>query len=72
VTELQQLRNTLKQIKDDCLLVFVTEPPVTRAFEVRRSDADFSELHRPEGYRPEEAVFLVKEAANGWKKLRKG
>ncbi len=55
-----------------CLVVFMAGSTVVVSFEVGRSDADFSMLYRPGGYRPEEAMFTVEQAPYGWKKLKHG
>jgi hypothetical protein len=52
-----------------CLLAFSEKGKVVAWLEVQRSDADFADLHRVGGYSPQEAVFLVKKTADGWKKL---
>jgi len=55
-----------------CLIVFLSGGAIVASFEVRRGDADFSELHRRSGYGPEEAIFTVKQTPDGWKRLQKG
>jgi len=52
-----------------CLVVFTAGSSVVASFEVGRSDADFSMLYRPGGYRPEEAMFTVAQTSDGWNKL---
>jgi hypothetical protein len=52
-----------------CLVVFMAGSTVAGSFEVGRSDADFSTLFRPGGYRREETKFTVEKNSDGWKKL---
>ena len=54
-----------------CLVVFMTGNTVVVSVEVGRNDADFSMLHRPGGYSPEEAKFTVEQSADGGKKLKR-
>ena len=55
-----------------CLVVFMAGSTVAASFEVGRSDADFSMLYRPGGYRQEETKFTVERSSVGWKKLNHG
>ena len=49
---------------------FEWDREVVRSFEVGRREADFASLHRTNGYSPQEAVFIVRETEDGWKKLQ--
>jgi hypothetical protein len=42
-----------------CLLVFMSGDKISAAFEIERSQADFSRLFRKAGYSRDEAVFAI-------------
>jgi hypothetical protein len=66
----QEVRFPHSRSEGHCLLVFLAGSSVIRSIEIQRNHADFSELHRAGGYRPEEAVFVVKRTPDGWRKLQ--
>jgi len=46
-----------------CLLVFVQDEEVARYLKHRRDRGDFATLYREDGWKPKEAVFVVREGA---------